>query len=65
MALKSNQLQITTINPQENAIIEGLHKVFNSMIRLFDLENNHENLEQQENYLFDYFLQSTAWLHSY
>jgi hypothetical protein len=25
------------------------------------LENNHENLEEDENILFDYFLQSTAW----
>jgi hypothetical protein len=25
------------------------------------LENNHENLEEQEDNLFDYFLQSTAW----
>jgi hypothetical protein len=28
------------------------------MLRLFDLENNHENLEQQEDNSFDYFLQS-------
>jgi hypothetical protein len=27
MALKSNQLQVTTINPQANAIIERVHKV--------------------------------------
>jgi hypothetical protein len=26
---------------------------------------NHENLDQQENYPFDYFLQSTAWLQCY
>jgi hypothetical protein len=31
------------------------------MLRSFDLENNHENLEQQEDNPFDYFLQSTAW----
>jgi hypothetical protein len=29
------------------------------MLRLFDLENNHENLEEDNP--FDYFLQSTAW----
>jgi hypothetical protein len=33
------------------------------MLRSFDLENNHENLETQgqEDNPFDYFLQSTAW----
>jgi hypothetical protein len=31
------------------------------MLRSFDLENNHENLEEQEDNLFDYFLQSPAW----
>jgi hypothetical protein len=37
------------------------------MLRSFDLENesNHENLEEQENNPFDYFLQSTAWLSNY
>jgi hypothetical protein len=37
------------------------------MLRSFDLENenNHENLEEQENNPFDYFLQSTAWLPCY
>jgi hypothetical protein len=33
----------------------------NNMLRSFDLENNHENLEQQKDNPFDYFLQSTAW----
>jgi hypothetical protein len=33
----------------------------NEMLRSFDLENNHENLEEQEDNPFDYFLQSTAW----
>jgi hypothetical protein len=46
----------------KNAIIERVHK-----LRSFDLENenNHENLEEQEDNPFDYFLQSTAWLQSY
>jgi hypothetical protein len=35
--------------------------VVNDMLRSFDLENNHENLEEQEDIPFDYFLQSTAW----
>jgi hypothetical protein len=65
MALKPNQLQVTTISTQANAIIEreGVHKVINDMLRSFDLENenNHENLEEQEDNPFDYFLQSTAW----
>jgi hypothetical protein len=33
----------------------------NDMLRSFDLENNHENLEKQENDPFDYFLESIAW----
>jgi hypothetical protein len=66
MALKPNQLQVTTTNPQANAIIERAHKVVNDMLTSFDLENdsNHENLEEQEDNPFDYFLQSTAWLPS-
>jgi hypothetical protein len=37
------------------------------MLRSFDLENenNHENLKEQEDNPFDYFLQSTAWLSCY
>jgi hypothetical protein len=31
------------------------------MLRSFDLENNHENLETVDDNPFDYFLQSTAW----
>jgi hypothetical protein len=46
MALKPNQLQVTTYHPQANAIIERVHKVVNDMLRSFDLENNHENLEE-------------------
>jgi hypothetical protein len=67
MALKPNQLQVTTTNPQANAIIERVHKVVNDMLTSFDLENdsNHENLEEQEDNSFDYFLQSTSWLPSY
>jgi hypothetical protein len=65
MALKPIQLQVTTYHPQANAIIERVHKVINDMLRSFDLENNHENLEEQEDNPFDYFLQSTAWLLSY
>jgi hypothetical protein len=65
MALKPNQLQVTTNITQANAIIERVHKVVNYMLRSFDLENNHENLEQQEDNPFDYFLQPNAWLPSY
>jgi hypothetical protein len=65
MALKTNQLQVTTYHPQANAIIEQVHKVVNDMLISFDLENNDENLEQQKDNIFDYFLQSTAWLPSY
>jgi hypothetical protein len=49
----------TTQITQANAIIERVHKVVNDMLRSFELENNHENLEEQEDNPFDYFLQST------
>jgi hypothetical protein len=67
MALNANQLQVTTTHTQANAIIERVHKFVNDMLRSFDLENNHENLEvkEEEDNPFDYFLQSTAWLSSY
>jgi hypothetical protein len=58
MALKTNQLQVTTNITQANAIIKRVHKVVNDILRSFDLENNHENLEEYNP--FDYFLQSTA-----
>jgi hypothetical protein len=29
------------------------------------LENNHENIAEQEDNPFDYFLPSAAWLHDY
>jgi nitrogenase subunit NifH len=50
MALKPNQLQVTTYHPQANAIIQRVHKVVNDMLRSFDLENesNHENLENMK-----------------
>jgi transposase InsO family protein len=47
----------TSQYPQTNAIIERVHKVVNNMLRSFDLEQ--ENLEEDN--LFEYFLQSTAW----
>jgi hypothetical protein len=39
-------------------------QAFNDMLRSFDLknENNNENLEEQEDNPFDYFLKSTSWL---
>jgi hypothetical protein len=67
MALKPDQLQVTTNRPKANAIIERVHKGVNDILRSFDLENenNHENLEDQEDNPFYYFRQSTAWLPSY
>jgi hypothetical protein len=47
----------TSHNPQANAIIEGVHKVVNNMLRSFELMK--ENLEEDNP--FEYFLQSTAW----
>jgi hypothetical protein len=64
MALKPNQIQITTIHARANVIIERVHKVVNDILRSFDFENNNENLEAQEYNPFDYFLQLTAWLPS-
>jgi hypothetical protein len=61
MALKPNQLQVTTINPQANSIIERVYKVINDMLRSFDFQNNHENLDEQEDNPFNYFLQSISW----
>jgi hypothetical protein len=60
MALKPNQLQVT-IHKQMQSLSEytKLWSV-NDMLRSFDLENNHENLEEQKDNPFDYFLQSTA-----
>jgi hypothetical protein len=55
----------TSHNPQANPIIERAHKVVNDMFRSFDLENNHENLDEQEDNPFDYFLQSTEWFPGY
>jgi hypothetical protein len=57
IALKPSKLQVTTYQPQANAIIERVHKVVTDMLRSYDLENNHENLEQQDDNPFDYFLQ--------
>jgi hypothetical protein len=56
MALKPNQLQVTTNISQANCLLT-----------LFDLENrnNHENIEEQEDNRFDDFLQSVAWLPGY
>jgi hypothetical protein len=65
MALKPNQLQVTTNITEANAIIERVHKVVNDMLRSFELEKNHENQEEQEDNPFNYFLQSTAWLPSH
>jgi hypothetical protein len=48
MALNPKQLQVTTYHTQANTIIERVHKDVNDMLRSFDLENNHENLEEQE-----------------
>jgi hypothetical protein len=59
--IKPMQVQATTYHPHANAIIERLHKVVNGMLRSFDLEINHENLEGQEDNTFDYFLQSISW----
>jgi hypothetical protein len=54
MALKPHKLQVTIHKQMQ--IIDRVHKVVNDMLRSFDLENNHENLEEQDDNPFDYFL---------
>jgi hypothetical protein len=63
MALKPNQLQVITHRQMQSLSNYTKLSNLNNMLRSFDLENenNHENLEQQEDNPFDYFLQSTAW----
>jgi hypothetical protein len=56
MALKPNQLQVTVYHPA-NSIIERVHKFVTYMLRSFELEKNNENIEEQEDNTFDYFLQ--------
>jgi hypothetical protein len=59
--IEANQIRVIISRPQANAIIEWLHKlwVVNYMLISFDLENNHENLEEDN--LFAYSLESTVW----
>jgi hypothetical protein len=45
--LKPDQKYMTTYNLQANAIIEQVHKVVNNILRSFNLENNHENIEEE------------------
>jgi hypothetical protein len=52
-ASNPNQEQVTTIDPQANAVITN--KVVNHMLRSFDLVNKRRNLEEDNP--FDYFLQ--------
>jgi hypothetical protein len=42
--IKAKPTVIITNSPQENEIIERLHKVVNDMFRSIDLENNNEDL---------------------
>jgi hypothetical protein len=62
MCLKSNQIQVTTHKQMQSLSDVSVVK---DMLRSFDLEINHENLEEQQDNPFDYFLQSTAWLPGY
>jgi hypothetical protein len=64
MALNPNQMQFTSYHSQANAMIERLKKKFtvNYILRSFELEYNHENLEGKVHITFDYFLQSTTWV---
>jgi hypothetical protein len=73
MLLKQNLLQVisqhcgikakttTSHNPQAKLFIKQIHKGVNDILRSFDLESYHENLEEQKDNPFHYFLQSTVW----
>jgi hypothetical protein len=65
MALNANQLQVKTHKQMQSLNEYTKLRIVNDMLRSFDLENNHENLEEQEDNPFDYFLQSTAWIQCY
>jgi hypothetical protein len=69
IALKPNQQHVTTIHAVHKQMqsLSEFTKLLtvNDMLRSFELENNHENLEEQEDNLSDYFLQSTARLLCY
>jgi hypothetical protein len=65
MAFKANQLQVITHEQTQSFIEYTKFCVVNDMLRSFDLENNHENIQEQQDNSFDYFLQSTAWLPGY
>jgi hypothetical protein len=62
MALMSNQLQVTT-HKQTQSLSEYTKLSMTCSDNL--TWKNHENLEEQEDNPFDYFLQSTAWLPCY
>jgi hypothetical protein len=57
----------TTHNPLANAIIERVHKVVVCQwyAQIIWLGNNHENIEEQEDNPFYYFIQSSAWSSRY
>jgi hypothetical protein len=61
MAFNPNQLQVTTHKQMQSLSEYTMLWFVNDLLRSFDLENHHENLEEQEDNPFDYFLQSTAW----
>jgi hypothetical protein len=42
MALETKQLKVTNIHAKTNAVIQRVDNSFNVILRLFDLENNHE-----------------------
>jgi hypothetical protein len=63
MALKPNQQQGKNCHLLVNVIIERVYKVLNGMHRSFDLENNHENLD--EGNPFDCLFQIFTQLHGF
>jgi hypothetical protein len=65
MALNPNQLQVTTNITKANAILERVHKFVNDMLRFFDSENNHENLEESKNKKIIHLITSFNQLYGY
>jgi hypothetical protein len=67
-AKRTTSHNIPSIHKQMQSLSEYTKLlIVNDVLRSFDLEkeNNHENLEEQEDNPFDYFLQSISWTPSY
>jgi hypothetical protein len=57
MPLKSNQPQVSTHKQMQSLSKYTKFWSMNDILRSFDLESNHENLEEEQDNPFDYFFQ--------